>query len=154
MKYPRHKEFNIDPGEPSEQDLRIGALKTRLRFLMGDDFIVFYKTTSFDGDELEQQLRARLDEIDRERDIKYKMPVWMKEVEPETISTCLVCTLAPSMRVCDVCAFRAGLEYKAALAELREMAQKVPPEPSWECPWAGWDLGESPTELRSLYGYG
>jgi len=51
-------------GEPSDQDKRIASLKSELRSLMGQDaFLLFYRTTSMNGDILEMQLLDRLTQV-------------------------------------------------------------------------------------------
>lgn len=54
-------EYVRSHGEVSEQDRRIASLKAELRYRMGDEqFIEFYKSTSFSSNLLEKQLRERL----------------------------------------------------------------------------------------------
>lgn len=49
--------------QPDDQDKRIAALKRQLRDLIGQEaFTIFYRTTSYDGDILERQLREKLAE--------------------------------------------------------------------------------------------
>ena len=79
--------------EQSDQDKRIARLKTRLRFLVGEDnFYKLYVGMPMNGDRLEKELKA-------------KLVIFGEVSAQEYLAAHNICTLAPAMRVCKACNF-------------------------------------------------
>jgi len=106
----------------SEQKIRISGLVELLRKQMGhEDFMAFWMTTSFNDDELEQQLRDKLQEVEQANSEQ-------EQAEAKE--------LAMLRRI-------HGHHLKGVEGELERLR-------SIHDSWVSYSYGESPTETRSL----